>query len=226
MSWLSVAIVTLVGGSMATIGATEATTASANSTDTNARRLAAIVRHGIQSGYVAHALHSDDVFVVDGSSVAWYHFTIPFGAAWAEIPSGVEPRTVKIGCTWWNRQADQTYWQLIGAYVTGGPPSFVESMSQVDRWTSAKTVTAAATTDGLEFTIEEQPTFGDPNSITVKAMVRQGRLRTLELWEVQPGKPTVPETLALGDYGRASVIAPPPNEISRTRSVRGVCPRN
>jgi hypothetical protein len=85
---------------MATIGAIEATTASARSTDTNARQLAAIIQHGIQSGYIAHALHTDDVFVVDGSSVGWYHFSIPFGAAWAEVPSGVGPRTVKIGCTW------------------------------------------------------------------------------------------------------------------------------
>lgn len=49
---------------------------SPSESKSNARQLAAIVRRSIQSGFVLHALGTNNVFEVKGSDVTWYQLAV------------------------------------------------------------------------------------------------------------------------------------------------------
>jgi hypothetical protein len=133
------------------------------------------------------------------------------------------PEAVKIACTWWNRQANGTYWQLNGSYVVAGIPGLVQMVANFDHEGFDGTVSTDQTAAEETFTFIEKPTEHVPYSVTMIAVTRNGYLRTLNVRESGPKIESAHYSIALGHFGNVRVMAPLRSEISHVQTVQGLC---
>lgn len=179
----------------------------------NAQQLASIARSTIRTSYVALSTRGGgspllSATVVDGRNVAWYVLSpgseVRLTRDRFTLPAEASPQVVEIGCSYFNRQGDGTYWLAKNVKPILGGQIIVESIADLDRSALGGTLTSEQAANGERFSYRSSS-----NSTRVTVQVVGHQARNILLFQNGHQLRTV-----LGDFGRAVVETPPPDAIS------------